>query len=256
VSATPERLPGRLIEGLGGAALAVLEIVALVFCFGELSDARRGAMSLILVISIITGFAVIAAGILSIVNLFPLRRHVGTLAKTILWLSYGAIGVVAIMSLVMAAVIADAAAVFLTSLNALALILGTFFLFGGGWLTLLTALMQRPRRVSVPGADTESRLQKLRELHERGLITDQEFEAKRRRSSSRYRCILVNKVRSPRRNDAAGGVLAARPAASGCIDTPFGSPASEVLGARPDAAPWGNASFRQELLEYPATQRL
>lgn len=200
----PGRLVGRLIGGIGGGILAVLELVSMIMVLSSLGMGVRGLGVLFLIVMLLATLALIAAGILSAINIAPLRSG-KALGRVSLILAYTGLGLLALFILVMPAVMSEEGGMLLSALNALILMACPFFLLGGGGVTLATALLSRapagPRPAAQPAyagappfapapvpppapapapAEPTDQLKRLKDLFDKGLITEEEYNLKRK----------------------------------------------------------------------------
>jgi len=187
----PQQITTRIVQGICSGGFLILSFVLFINLIQGYSQTSRFARSQSVgdfMFFLLLHMAYIASAILGIVHASAIRIRKDTLSQIALYLIYGAIGCLIPYLVIRPAVAMEQPGFILFILNFVFLTVPIMFLFCSGLIGFICHLAARadaaPKQAKATApsggdASIQVRLQKLDNLKAQGLITDEEYSAKR-----------------------------------------------------------------------------
>ena len=187
----PQQLTTRIVQGICSGGFLIFSFILFINLIQDYSQTSRFARSKSVgdfIFFLLLHIAYIASAILGIVHASAIRIKKDTLSQIALYLVYGAIGCLILYLIIRPAMAMEQPGFSLLILNFVFLTVPIMFLFCSGLIGFICHLASRANTApteakatasSGGGVSVQIRLQKLGELKAQGLITDEEYSAKR-----------------------------------------------------------------------------
>jgi hypothetical protein len=187
----PQQITTRIVQGVCSSGFLIFSFVLfirLIQAYSQTSGFARSRSIGDFIFFLLLHMAYIASAILGIVHACAIRIKTDTLSQISLYLVYGAIGCLIPYLVIRPAIAMEQPGFSLFILNFVFLTFPIMFLFCSGLIGFICHLAARADAAPTPAKATASsggdasvqvRLQKLAELKAQGLITDEEYNAKR-----------------------------------------------------------------------------